>query len=146
FEFTSNETPIHKPSDKTECNWKRVCVARQKGKTKGRIDIYYYPEANVRLRSKNEVKNEVKKYCESKGINYNPYNFDFSPKLILNDNEANAVGTQSDKVSTDIEDISDSEAHLVDIKIPNNFKESQYVPEKENWCSVMKEEFEILKA
>ncbi|GBL74182.1 Retrovirus-related Pol polyprotein from transposon TNT 1-94 [Araneus ventricosus] len=53
FEFSNNETPIPKPSDKTECDWKRVCVTRQKGKTKGRIDVYYYPEAKVRLRSKN---------------------------------------------------------------------------------------------
>ncbi|GBO09440.1 hypothetical protein AVEN_12248-1 [Araneus ventricosus] len=66
-------------------------------------------------------------------------NFDFSPKLILNDNEPNAIGTQLDDFSTDIEDISDSEAQLVDIKIPKNFKESQTVPERENWCSAMKE-------
>ncbi|GBL72856.1 Retrovirus-related Pol polyprotein from transposon RE1 [Araneus ventricosus] len=95
-----------------------------------------------RMRSKNEVK----KYCESKGIDYNPDNFDFSPKLILDDNEPNAIETQSDDFSTDIEDISDSEAHLVDIKIPNNFKESQMVPERENWCNAKKEELEILKA
>ncbi|GBN37324.1 Retrovirus-related Pol polyprotein from transposon RE2 [Araneus ventricosus] len=106
FELSSNETPMPKLSDKTECDWKRVCVTRQKDKSKGRIDVYYYPESKVRLRSKNEVK----KYCEN------------------------------------IEDISDSEAHLVDIKIPNNFKESQMVPERENWCSAMKEELEILKA
>ncbi|GBN53751.1 hypothetical protein AVEN_150631-1 [Araneus ventricosus] len=105
FEFSSNETPIPKPSDKTECDWKRVCVNRQKGKTKGRIDVYYYSEAKVRLRSKNEFK----KCCEN------------------------------------VEDISDSEAHLVDIKIPNNFKDSQNVPERENWCSATKEEIEILK-
>ncbi|GBO21045.1 Retrovirus-related Pol polyprotein from transposon TNT 1-94 [Araneus ventricosus] len=73
-------------------------------------------------------------------------NFGISPKLILNDNEPNAIGTQSDDFSTDIENISDSEAHLVDIKIPNNFKESQNVPERENWCNAMKEELEILKA
>ncbi|GBL76004.1 hypothetical protein AVEN_81186-1 [Araneus ventricosus] len=116
FEFSSNETQMPKLSDKTECDWKRVCVSRQKGKTKGRIDVYYYPETNARLRSKNEVK----KYCE--------------------------IGTQLDDFSTEIEDISDTKAHLVDIKIPNNFKESQNVPEKENWCSAMKEELEILKA
>ncbi|GBM80703.1 hypothetical protein AVEN_137224-1 [Araneus ventricosus] len=141
FEFSSNESPIPKPSDKTECDWKRICVTRQKGKTKGRLDVYYYPEAKVRSRSKNEVK----KCCESKGIDYNPDRFDFSPKLILNDNEPNAIGTQSDEFSTDVEDISDSEAHLVDIKIPNNFKESQNAPERENWCSATKEEIEILK-
>ncbi|GBM75436.1 hypothetical protein AVEN_188790-1 [Araneus ventricosus] len=62
------------------------------------------------------------------------------------DNEPNAIETQSDDFSTDIEDISDSEAHLVDIKIPNNFKEYQMVPERENWCNAMKEELEILKA
>ncbi|GBM31679.1 hypothetical protein AVEN_101293-1 [Araneus ventricosus] len=128
FEFSSNETSIPKPSDKTECDWKRVCVIRQKGKSKGRIDVYYYPEAKLRLRSKNEVK----KYCESKGIDYNPDNFDFSSKLILNDNEQNTIEIQSDDFSTDIEDISDNEAHLVDIKIPKNFKESQNVPKREN--------------
>ncbi|GBL53514.1 hypothetical protein AVEN_200802-1 [Araneus ventricosus] len=138
FELSSNETPMPKLSDKTECDWKRVYVTRQKGKSKGRIDVYYYPESKVRLRSKNEAK----KYCESKGIDYNPDNFDFSPKLILDDNEPNAIETQSDDFSTDIEDISDSEAHLVDIKIPNNFKESQMVPERENWCNAMKEELE----
>ncbi|GBM24389.1 Retrovirus-related Pol polyprotein from transposon TNT 1-94 [Araneus ventricosus] len=143
FEFSSNETPMPKLSDKTECDWKRACVTRQKGKSKGRIDFYCYPEEKVKLRSKNEVK---KYYCESKSIDYNPDNFDFSPKLILDDNEPNAIGPQSDDFSTDIEDISDSEAHLVDIKIPNNFKESQIVPERENWCSAMKEELEILKA
>ncbi|GBO17417.1 Retrovirus-related Pol polyprotein from transposon TNT 1-94 [Araneus ventricosus] len=141
FELSSNEIPMPKLSDKTECDWKRVCVTRQKGKSKGRIDVYYYPESKVRLRSKNEVK----KYCESKGIDYNPDNFDFSPKLILDNNKLNAIETQSDDFSTDIEDISDSEAHLVDIKIPNNFKESQMVPERENWCNAMKEELEILK-
>ncbi|GBM83816.1 hypothetical protein AVEN_134519-1 [Araneus ventricosus] len=136
FEFSSNETSIPKPSDKTEYDWKRVCVTRQKGKTKGRIDAYYYPEAKVRLRSNNEVK----KCCESKGIDYNPDKFYFSPKLILNDNEPNAIGTQSDEFSTDVEDIPDSEAHLVDIKIPNNFKESQNVSERENCCIATKEE------
>ncbi|GBN22002.1 Retrovirus-related Pol polyprotein from transposon TNT 1-94 [Araneus ventricosus] len=141
FELSSNKTPMPELSDKTECEWKRVCVTRQKGKSKGRIDVYYYPESKVRLRSKHEVK----KYCESKGIDYNPDNFDFSPKLILDDNKPNAIETQSDDFSTDIEDISDSEAHLVDIKIPNNFKESQMVPERENWCNAMKEELEILK-
>ncbi|GBN75341.1 hypothetical protein AVEN_2662-1 [Araneus ventricosus] len=48
--------------------------------------------------------------------------------------------------SANVEDISDNEAHLVDIKIPNNFKESQNVPERENWCSATKDELEILKA
>ncbi|GBN20040.1 hypothetical protein AVEN_81188-1 [Araneus ventricosus] len=57
-----------------------------------------------------------------------------------------AVGTQLDDFSTEIEDISDTEAHLADIKIPNNFKESQNASKKENWCSAMKEELEILKA
>ncbi|GBM18143.1 Retrovirus-related Pol polyprotein from transposon TNT 1-94 [Araneus ventricosus] len=104
FEFSSNETPIPKLSDKNEHDWKRVCVTRKKGKTKGRIDVYYYPEAKVRLRRKNEVE----KYYESKGIDYNPDNSVFSPKLILNDNEPNAVETQSGDFSTDIEDISDS--------------------------------------
>ncbi|GBM52890.1 hypothetical protein AVEN_28196-1 [Araneus ventricosus] len=92
FELSSNETPMPKLLDKTECDWKRVCVTRQK-----------------------------------------------------DDNKPNAIETQSDDFSTDIEDISDSEAHLVDIKIPNNFKESQMVPERENWCNAMKEELEILK-
>ncbi|GBM58281.1 hypothetical protein AVEN_220198-1 [Araneus ventricosus] len=74
-----------------------------------------------------------KKYCESKGIDYNPDNFDFSSKLISDDNEPNAIEIQSDDFSTNIEDISDSEAHLVGIKIPNNFKESQMVPERKKW-------------
>ncbi|GBO21353.1 hypothetical protein AVEN_130253-1 [Araneus ventricosus] len=100
---------LPKPSDKTERDWKLVCVTRQKGKTKRRIDVYYYPEAKVRLRSKN-----VEKCCEN-------------------------------EFSTDVEDISDSEAHLVDIKIPNNFKESQNVHERANLCSATKEEIEILK-
>ncbi|GBN16857.1 Retrovirus-related Pol polyprotein from transposon TNT 1-94 [Araneus ventricosus] len=69
----------------------------------------------------------------------------FSDFELSNDNKLNAIETQSDDFSTDIEDISDSEAHLVDIKIPNNFKESQMVPERENWCNALKEELEILK-
>ncbi|GBN10258.1 Retrovirus-related Pol polyprotein from transposon TNT 1-94 [Araneus ventricosus] len=48
FELSSNETPMPELSDKTECDWKRVCVTRQKGKSKGRIDVYYYPESKVR--------------------------------------------------------------------------------------------------
>ncbi|GBN38910.1 hypothetical protein AVEN_97894-1 [Araneus ventricosus] len=103
IEFSSNETPIPKLSDKTECDGKRVCVTRQKGKTKGRIDVYYYPAANVRLR----------------------------------------IGTQADDFSTHNEDISDREAHSVEIKIPNNFEESQNVLKRENWCSAMKEELEV---
>ncbi|GBN46603.1 hypothetical protein AVEN_85573-1 [Araneus ventricosus] len=58
--------PVEESTSSIE--WKRVTKKREKGKTAGRVDVYYYPKPGVQLRSLKEVKN----YCDNENINFYP--------------------------------------------------------------------------
>lgn len=53
--------------------WFRQIKVRKSGKTKGKSDIYYYPNPNTRLRSLTDVK----QYCKREKIPFDPKQYDF---------------------------------------------------------------------
>lgn len=116
-------------------DWERVETVRKSGATAGQVDVYYFPEKNVRLRSKNEIK----KYCQEKGINYNPDDFSFTPTTPNARVEETGLNVSEDEKGDE------PEVHCVEVKIPCTFRESQELPEKREWNRAMKNELETLK-
>lgn len=53
--------------------WFRQIKVRKSGKTKGKSDVYYYPNLSTRLRSLTDVK----QYCEREKISFDPKQYDF---------------------------------------------------------------------
>ncbi|KMQ81963.1 gag-protease-integrase-rt-r polyprotein, partial [Lasius niger] len=62
----------------------------------------------------------------------------------LNFKETNQISeTKSGENSEEFE--SDTEAHIVEVKIPKTFKESQSLPEKGKWRMAMENELKTIK-
>lgn len=111
--------------------WMRKAVTRP---DKTRTDIYYGIEGtNVRLRSFNDLD----RYCKSNSIKCNKNLFDFSTK-----------NKQSGKVSEILnlreEDDFNQEANLIEIKIPNSYKEAVKTPEASKWGEAMDQEMQVM--
>ncbi|GBN73143.1 Retrovirus-related Pol polyprotein from transposon TNT 1-94 [Araneus ventricosus] len=123
------EPPIQESTSSIE--WKRVTKKREKGKTAGRVDVYYYPKPGVRLRSLKEVKN----YCDNENINFDPKEFDFSTKREL-----------KNLTDEDLSEESSEEEHSAMVtEIPKSYREAIVSSLKEKWINAMETEISILK-
>ncbi|GBN72653.1 Retrovirus-related Pol polyprotein from transposon TNT 1-94 [Araneus ventricosus] len=123
------EPPVQESTSSIE--WKRVTKKREKGKTAGRVDVYYYPKPGVRLRSLKEVKN----YCDNENINFDPKEFDFSTKREL-----------KNVTDEDLSEESSEEEHSAMVtEIPKSYREAIVSSLKEKWINAMETEISILK-
>ena len=120
--------------------WTRVERPR---KTESRVNVYYYsPGDNVRMRSINDVK----KYFEEKGLDFDQENFCFKPAG-SSSNEAEADSEKNDEnksriILEEIETAHKEEVLFVDV--PRTYEESQLSPKRDHWNAAMCEEIEMM--
>lgn len=121
-------------SDKIHCStvaWRRVARERTKGKSKGRVDVYYYPpSSNIRLRGAKKVK----EYCDGHNIDYDEKYFDYKSP------DPNAVDDPSSPEESDA-----SPTSFLCIVEPSSFEEAVSVPEATQWKHAMDDELNTLK-
>lgn len=116
--------------------WKRVKKPRQ---TENRVNVYYYsPGDNVRKRSINDVK----KYFEEKGLNFDQEKFSFKPTGSSGNVQGSKSKEKDEKNSRvdpdEIEKANKEEVLLVDV--PRTYEESQLSHERGHWKRAMCEE------
>ncbi|GBN11449.1 hypothetical protein AVEN_222262-1 [Araneus ventricosus] len=129
FGIPDKGPPVQESTSSIE--WKRVTKKREKGKTVGRVDVYYYPKPGVRLRSLKEVKN----YCDNENINFDPKEFNFSTKRELKN-------LTDEDLS---EELSEEEHSAMVTEIPKSYREAIVSSLKEKWINAMETEISILK-
>ena len=97
--------------------WRRVEIPRKTGE---RVDVYFYPPDNTRLRSKTEVL----AYCRDEEIRFEAAQFDFQPK------------TTHPRARPAVH------VNLCSVIEPSTFKEAMQLPERDSWKSSMDDEIE----
>jgi hypothetical protein len=110
-----------------EIEWTRKAVPRPDG---SRTDIYYGVEnTNTRIRSFNDME----RYCKANNIQFRRDYFNFSGK-----NDYTGKVSQAPKIEKP------PEANHVEIKIPQNFKQSVNSLHAEEWKLAMQSEMDVM--
>lgn len=109
---TVDENPTQEIEENTSKEWTRIVKIRQKGKSKGQVDIYYKNEDGVVLRSKPDVERYYNQRNEK--VDYSKFNF----------------SKKEDQI----------EINMADIVIPKSYEETLESKEKVHWRNAMDDE------
>lgn len=151
YEDDTDEGDEHTPesaSDPTKTTFERRISIREKGKTKGKIDIYLYTQDGRVLRSKRETAEYCRKHriiikvdqlkelfsTHNKFIGYIEF-----PRNPLRDSESETSENEDPE-----EDLIE-ETNCVEVTIPRTPKEAYRLPEAGEWRKAMQEELQTME-
>uniref|UniRef100_T1JMZ2 MBD domain-containing protein n=1 Tax=Strigamia maritima TaxID=126957 RepID=T1JMZ2_STRMM len=110
-------------------NWWREEHMRQVGESaQKRVDVYYYPEAGKRLRSKGEFE----AYCVAKGLIYEARRFNFAPIERHPEFEYQEVDTKAGLQKKLVK----KQIHFT-MREPSSYKEAMNSPQAKEWTAAV---------